>query len=716
MNKLVQLPAINRAARSSPRRLGAFRRKRARYFAFLSYSHEDAGIAEWLHSQIEGFRVPGTLAGKLTENGVVPKRLTPIFRDQHELAAADDLGEEIEEALANSQFLIVLCSPAAAKSRWTNAEIETFKRTRPDGCVLAAIAAGEPFASDMPGREAEECFPPALRHKFDRRGRPTARRAEPLAADLRGEGEARRLGLLKLIAGMLGVGLDDLLQRETTRRQRRLAMLAAASLAGMAITSTLAVTAIQARDAAREQRRQAEGLVAFMLGDLKDKLEPIGRLDALDGVGSRVLAYYRKQDTSELPDAALLQRSRALSLMGEVANARGNLNEANRLYTEAMTGTAEAVRRDREDPERLYEHAQNVFWVGDLARQRGDLHGAEVRLRQYKALADRMIQLQPDNLKYRMEEQYADTDLGVVLYYERHYDEAVRQFAGALQTIQAVASIDRSNSDYIGSVAASLAWLADGEFASGHIADAIAHREQQVSLLDQLARKTGDVRDREGMVTARCKLAQLLAASGDSAGAIEQLTIATQIGDELVPSEPGNTSWINDAAAAKLNFAVVLLASGNSAGASAQVNAGCAYVDKLNATNRSVVDFQTLTRLCLMTKAQVASSVHDWPQATQLANRAVAAAKNVRSFDRQEDSLQVARALRILGDIQQRSGDVAGAQSSWRAAAGLLSNNVAERPQNMADRVALLQRLGEGGHAQQLVGHLNAIGYRQLDW
>ena len=51
----------------------------------------------------------------------------------------------------------------------------------------------------------------------------------------------------------------------------------------MAVTSTLAVTAFQARNEAREQRRQAEGLVTFMLGDLKDKLEPIGRLDVLDG-------------------------------------------------------------------------------------------------------------------------------------------------------------------------------------------------------------------------------------------------------------------------------------------------------------------------------------------------------------------------------------------------------------------------------------------------
>ena len=111
----------------------------------------------------------------------------------------------------------------------------------------------------------------------------------------------------------------------------------------MAVTSTLAVIAIQSRDAARDQRREAEGLIGFMLGDLRDKLEPIGELDALDGVGSRVLAYYQKLGTTDLSDAALLQRSKALSLMAEVANLRGDSDGALRLYREAATGTEEAI-------------------------------------------------------------------------------------------------------------------------------------------------------------------------------------------------------------------------------------------------------------------------------------------------------------------------------------------------------------------------------------
>ena len=55
----------------------------------------------------------------------------------------------------------------------------------------------------------------------------------------------------------------------------------------MLVTSTLSVVAIEARNEARDQRREAEGLVGFMLGDLRQKLEPLGRLDTLDSVGAQ---------------------------------------------------------------------------------------------------------------------------------------------------------------------------------------------------------------------------------------------------------------------------------------------------------------------------------------------------------------------------------------------------------------------------------------------
>lgn len=53
--------------------------------------------------------------GQPTPYGPAPRRLTPIFRDRSDLSAAGDLSGELG-ALRDSLFLIVVCSPAAAKS------------------------------------------------------------------------------------------------------------------------------------------------------------------------------------------------------------------------------------------------------------------------------------------------------------------------------------------------------------------------------------------------------------------------------------------------------------------------------------------------------------------------------------------------------------------------------------------------------------------------
>ncbi len=370
MNKL----ALMSRDKPTGTRGGPGRADDSHYQAFLSYSHIDSDQADWLHKAIERFAVPKSLVGRVTANGPVPKSLTPIFRDRHELAASSDLGQTIRLALKQSRFLIVLCSPAAAGSRWVNEEIIAFKKLHGDRRVLAAIVAGEPWASEIKGREDEECFPPALRERFDSRGRATGKRAEPIAADLREERDGREAGKLKLVAGMLGLGLDDLVRREQQRRQKRLTYIAAASIAGMAVTSGLAVFAFDKSDEARDQRREAEGLVGFMLGDLREKLEPIGRLSTLDVVGSRALEYFERQDTSELSDEALTQRSKALTLIGEIANTRGDLDGALRRYREALATTAEFVRRYPNDPKKLFDHAQNVFYVGQISYQRGALN------------------------------------------------------------------------------------------------------------------------------------------------------------------------------------------------------------------------------------------------------------------------------------------------------------------------------------------------------
>ncbi len=686
-----------------------------RYCAFLSYSHADEKTADWLHEALERFRTPSSLAGRLTDDGAIPRRLTPIFRDRHELPASDNLAAGIRDALDSSRFLIVLCSPAAAASRWVNAEIDMFKRHRPDGCVLAAIVAGEPFASDIPGREAEECMPPALRQKYDRRGRPTTGRAEPLAADLRDGGDGKRLGLLKLVAGMLGVGLDELVQRETQRRQRRLAIVAAASLAGMAVTSTLAVVAFDARDEARDQRREAEGLVSFMLGDLRSKLEPIGRLDALDAVGSRALAYFQAQDESSLSDDALAQRSRALTLMGEIANSRGDLDGALGRYREAFASTEELLRRSPDDPVRLFDHAQNVFWVGQIAWQRGQTQGAERAIREYRRLAERMIALEPDSEKYRLERKYANTSLGAILLDLRRYADAAAIFRDALRDVEALTAAAPGNATYQEARLETLAWLSQALEAEGRLDDALAQRERQIEFLEPIVgspRADADYRV-QAMVAHRAA-GRLLASRGDLSAGVEQLRKSIAIGAELMRMEPDNAEWAGLAAGPHFELGEILLADGQTDDAGRAVRAGCDIAGRLLARDSSVKQWRVdLPGDCLALRARLALARGANQEARALAAQALAVARaEVRRADSLDARHTLASALWLQGLVSTASGDRAGADQSFRAAFATWPKGVPLAPRLRARQVHILDSVGRSGEADAAARTLESIGYR----
>ena len=708
---LARMPVFDRAPQgeAEARRIP---RLHTRYYAFLSYSHKDKELADWLHRELERFRVPRSLAGRLTANGIVPRRLTPIFRDQQELAAAGDLGQEIKAALAASQFLIVLCSPTAARSRWTNAEIEAFKHSRPDACVLAAIVGGEPFASEMPGREDEECFPPALRQKFDRRGRPTPKRAEPLAADFRDGADGKRLALLKLVAGMLGVGLDDLVQRETTRRHRQLAWLAAGSLAGMGVTSTLAIAAIQARDAAREQRREAEGLVGFMVGDLKDKLAPIGRLDALDAVGSRALAYYQHQDKGSLSDESLAQRAKALTLMGEIANTRGDLDGALGRYQEALASTGEALRRHPDDAERLFDHAQNVYWVGYIAYQRGQLADAAARFGEYKRLANQMVALAPDKKKYRLEQVYSNNNLGAVLQDQRRYREMAQTFQASLGAAETLAAADPGNTGYRKSVINILGWLADAHEYSGALEQALGERERQLRLLSDLERV--DPRDtdiKRKAIPTHGAIGRLLASRGNVAAGIKESLAGVAISDALFAIEPDNTEWLQVSAVGRYQLADLQLAAGQTAAAAATTRSDCDIVDRLMERDRSVADWKADLRSgCFEMRSRVALAQGSAEEALGLAQQALAAAR--LSPNLTQRGVLSFWALAAGGNAAAATGRREDARKWWTAALQSFPKSTELRPREQGAIAAIKLRLGDRGGSQQLTSSLAAMGYR----
>ena len=112
------------------------------YRAFLSYSHRDTRWAKRLHRALEGFRIDKDLVGRETPAGPIPDTLRPIFRDREDFTAGESLTGQSIAALEASQFLVVICSPAAANSRYVNEEVRRFKAMGRAHLVIPVIVDG----------------------------------------------------------------------------------------------------------------------------------------------------------------------------------------------------------------------------------------------------------------------------------------------------------------------------------------------------------------------------------------------------------------------------------------------------------------------------------------------------------------------------------------------------------------------------------------------
>ena len=241
----------------------------ARYWAFISYSHRDRRWGDWLHRSLETYRVPRRLVGKPSRDGVVPGRVFPIFRDREELPVSADLGQNINQALRESRYLIVICSPRSAASRWVNEEVLYFKRLGRADRILALIVEGEPNASDgKPGvPPGDECFPEAMRFHLGEGGGLSAYCAEPIAADARDGKDGRDNARLKLLAGLLGVNYDALKRRDERRRRARrllaagIGLVIAVLLAGQWGWQERAKSQMLARQLGSAYRERAERFV-----------------------------------------------------------------------------------------------------------------------------------------------------------------------------------------------------------------------------------------------------------------------------------------------------------------------------------------------------------------------------------------------------------------------------------------------------------------------
>lgn len=411
------------------------------YRAFLSYSHIDRAWGNWIHGALEAYRIPKELVGRATPHGPVPAKLRPIFRDRFDLAASYALDKTIDAALASSESLIVLCSPAAAKSAYVNAEIRQFKTLGKTDRILALIVDGEPHDPQR------ECFPDALKYKVDSNGQATSELdLEPIAADARNKADGKDLAKLKLIAGLLGIGLDEIRKREVIaeRRRRRLWMILAGSMTVLAIVAFAGLWLAVLRTKDAERRFE----IAF---------------EAADGLVRRVNSM---QDRFGVPEPVL------------DAIMKDAIKQLDRL-TQEGGATSDLFR---------FRQAEAHLLAADLAKRRGDLAEQRRRLDKALALLTPLAGVDPDNREgWRGELANALIRRGASLWDANEHTQALAIYDKAIKINEDLAARPTATPAIRNDLANNYAIVARRTYTPGHERERLAMLEKSLDIRRKIA-------------------------------------------------------------------------------------------------------------------------------------------------------------------------------------------------------------------------------------
>lgn len=352
------------------------------FWCFISYRHADnkepgRQWATWLHQQIETYEVPSDLVGTVNGRGdTIPERIFPVFRDEDELPANADLASPIYRALDVSKFLVVLCSPRAVQSSYVADEIHYYKKIGGSDRVLAAILDGDP----------RDSFPKPLQHPVDANGALIENEhAEPIAADFRllddtqgwtspeayrqvleGKGVARKevdrlvgdyrnrleLGKLKIIAGVLGLPLGTLTQRDKVyqlEKERRRARIFRRVTAAMAVLLVAAIAGgVFASIKQREAETQRQSAIAAR--DAEATQHALAEARRVEAEDARGVADKRRIEAEQAKTLAEQRRVESESRL-----AKSNILLADRLTREGNTTDAATALWEVPEQERQWD-------------------------------------------------------------------------------------------------------------------------------------------------------------------------------------------------------------------------------------------------------------------------------------------------------------------------------------------------------------------------
>lgn len=682
-----------------------------KYRAFLSYSHNDRKWADWLHRELERYRVPLRLRQSVGSNQTLPRNLRPVFRDRDELPSGSSLPQVIHDALTDSESLIVICSPSAVSSQWVDEEIRMFQQLGRHARIFCVIVDGEPNS----GGE-QECFPEALRKPVDISGQPIEPSEEPIAADLRGGKHDRRHAKLMLIAGLLGIGLDELLQRDSHQRSVKLFAITIAATLLAVIMAGLMVFAILAKAEAERRRADAENLVGFMLGDLRRDLRAIQRLDLLDSVSDKAMEYFRSLGEDGASDEMRAQRARALLQIGSTRLDQGDMQGALEAFNQSLVTAEHLVAKNPGNVDWNLMLAEGHFYVGQVHWQRGDLAMAAVEFQLQLSIVDALAAAEPQNIQRLTHSGYAWTNYGRILELNDQFGEALQAYETVMDIFQRLAALQPADVDTLLEVGFAHNNLGKLKTSMGLLDEAEEHYRRDLEIkLQAVESNPKHNLWREYLAGSMFWLGKILSARNSVVDSIQQEDAALLILDTLLETDPAMTPQRQRRAEVHRLQAANCRMIGDSKCSAVHIQKALSDLEVLTAANPDNARWNRELGLSKLEAAWQAAASGEYGLAASLAEDVVKTTESAigRAPENRETWKLMVTALLTLGDITYLNSQSEAATTYWQTALSMLETNLrnSSDPEWIDLQAKLLARTEHIDAARHAENKLEQIGY-----
>lgn len=511
----------------------------------------------------------------------------------------------------------------------------------------------------------------------------------------------------------------------STRQAKRFDRLRLGALASFAVIALVAVflglRAGQAERVAAQRLREAEDLVDYMLGDLAEKLKPLGKLDLLDGVAQKALGYLTVEDIGRVPGPARLRQAKALLTLADVNRARGDTATAKKALVQADALLAADLAEGSVDHELLKNAGAVAFWFGQMASDQGALDEAERHFIRYRDIAQRMVTLGPNNPDAWKELSFALSGVGSLKLRKGDTEAAATSFEGSIALKRRAMERHPADRSLTADLANSLSWLANVEAQRGRLDPALRLYDEQRQVLEGLRRDEPDV----AVWTYRIALANrlkgvLLAALGHPKDALTTLDdAAAQIEDSL-RKEPGNQLWQVSRIDIMLQRSRIALALGSAAVVGGDLDRIFGLVERgltINPADDNLLRHQAqallLRAAALLREGRLAPADAEAGRAEQI----IRPAGSPGPKDKLK-AILLSNILLLRADVSRRRGAVDAAERKCRDAADNLRPLASSSSdfRILAPWVRAVHCGGDRDTAVAGIASLERMGYRDIDY